>query len=369
MAAKSSPKIEHKKEWLVFPLLILSVIALLSGMWAGLLRLGWILPGGSGPLPVSHGPLMVSGFLGTLIALERVVALRQRWMFIGPLFSGMGWLASLLVPSQPLGPVLITLGSLILLVIFTVIIRREPRIFTFTMGVGALSWLVGNLLWLSGKPVFTIVLWWAAFLVFTIAGERLELSRVLRPKQWHYLLFSAAALVFLAGVILSTWMLDTGTRLAGLGMILTAAWLIRFDIARRNLRHKLPLTRYIAACLFAGYIWLGISGGIALLAGGQIGGGLYDALLHAVFVGFVISMIFGHAPIIIPAVTGALVKFSPRFYAHLLLLHISLVLRIAGDLLGQPAWRKWGGLFNEIAIILFLISIVWMVVQGRGKTI
>ena len=30
---------------------------------------------------------MVVGFLGTLIALERAVALRQRWMYLSPLLK------------------------------------------------------------------------------------------------------------------------------------------------------------------------------------------------------------------------------------------------------------------------------------------
>ena len=58
------------------PFLALAILALLFAMWAGLLRLGWILP----TLPnraLAHGPLMISGFLGVLIPLERAVAIRQ----------------------------------------------------------------------------------------------------------------------------------------------------------------------------------------------------------------------------------------------------------------------------------------------------
>ena len=54
-------------------LMILAVAALLSGMWAGLIRIGWALPPLQPPLPMLHGPLMVCGFLGTLIGLERAV--------------------------------------------------------------------------------------------------------------------------------------------------------------------------------------------------------------------------------------------------------------------------------------------------------
>ena len=59
------------------PLLAMGMIALLTGLWAGLLRLGWDLPLLRPTFPALHGPLMVSGFLGTLIGLERAVALRE----------------------------------------------------------------------------------------------------------------------------------------------------------------------------------------------------------------------------------------------------------------------------------------------------
>lgn len=43
-----------------------------------------------------------------------------------------------------------------------------------------------------------------------------------------------------------------------------------------------------------------MSGALALMAGQQVAGPLYDAMLHTFFLGFVFGMIFGHAPIIFP---------------------------------------------------------------------
>jgi hypothetical protein len=57
------------------PLLGLAGAALLAGLWAGLVRLGWAVPPGHPAWVANHGPLMISGFLGTLISLERAVAL------------------------------------------------------------------------------------------------------------------------------------------------------------------------------------------------------------------------------------------------------------------------------------------------------
>lgn len=88
------------------PLISLAILALLFALWAGLLRLGWSLPAFSG-LSSMHGPLMVSGFLGALITLERAVAIRQKWMFAVPIVIGLGWLSLLIFAS--LGTLLLTL--------------------------------------------------------------------------------------------------------------------------------------------------------------------------------------------------------------------------------------------------------------------
>jgi hypothetical protein len=87
-----------------------------------------------------------------------------------------------------------------------------------------------------------------------------------------------------------------------------------------------------------------------------VGGMAYDAMLHTLFLGFVFSMIFGHAPIILPAVVNLPVNYTPRFYIHLALLHASLLLRIVGDLTLTPALQHWGGLLNVCAVVLFLGS-------------
>ena len=349
------------------PFLAPAILALLFALWAGLLRLGWTLPSASG-LALAHGPLMVSGFLGALIALERAVALNQKWMFAAPLLAGLGWLAALLAPTLPLGAILFALASLVTVGILAVIVRREMALHTITMLVGSLLWLAGNLLWLGGYFVFEFVHFWQGFLILTIVGERLELSRVLRPSKIQQNIFTVFAVLFLVGTIVTVFDIQLGVRLSGAGMLALALWSLRNDIAWRNLHHKLPLTRYIATCLALGFVWLGIGGGLNLAMGAQAAGLLYDALLHAVFIGFVISMIFGHAPIIFPSILGAPINFQPAFYIQLALLHVSLALRVVSDLIQWNTGRMWGGLLNEIAILIFLGMTIYSVRQGLKTT-
>ncbi len=332
---------------------ILAGGALLLALWSGLIRLGWPLPPLRPTLPMAHGPLMVGGFLGALISLERAVALGRPWGYGAPVAAGLGaLLLALGLPGWP-GPLFISLCSALLLALMGTIVRMHPATFTWTLAAGAASWLVGNLLWLAGWPIYGVVLWWANFLILTIAGERLELSRLLRPPVGAQVAFVVTVALMVGGSAVALAQADLGVRLAGLGMVLLALWLWRFDIARRRLGAG-GQARFIALCLLSGYVWLGVAGGLALAYGGVNAGPPYDAWLHALFLGYVFTMIFGHAPIILPAVLGLPVQYRPRFYVHLVLLHLSLALRVAGDLLLWWPGRQWGGLLNVLVVLLFL---------------
>ena len=340
-----------------FPLLGLAITILLLAIWAGWIRLGWPWPALQPNLVLIHGPLMVSGFLGTLVSLERAVALGARWMYLVPAASTAGAVLLLVGLGGSLGPLLMTLSSLGMVAIFGVIVRRQFASYTIIMGMGALAWLVGNLLWLSGWLIPQLVLWWATFLILTIAGERLELGRIQRLPPLAGRIFIGVVILLLAGVFISMLWHDGGTRLFSLGMLALAAWFFRYDIARRTVQ-KSGLPRYIAVCLLTGYVWLAFAGGLGLITGAVAVGPRFDAFLHAIFLGFVFSMIFGHAPVIFPAIVGRQFHFTPVLYANLVLLHTSLLLRVIGDLAGIPPLRMWSGLLNGIALLLFLTSTV-----------
>ncbi|HET7776708.1 MAG TPA: hypothetical protein VFK74_10095, partial [Azospira sp.] len=209
---------------------------------------------------------------------------------------------------------------------------------------------------------------WIAFLALTIAGERLELSRFLPPSPVAQRVFALfMALVFL-GALLTPFLPAAGAPLAGLGLAALALWLLKQDIARRTVKQQ-GLTRFIAVCLLLGYFWLAL-GGLTLGLGGALAGGgpAYDAALHALLVGFVFSMVFGHAPIIFPAVARVQLPYHPLFYLPLLVLHGSLGLRLLGDALGQAGLRALGGAGNGLALLLFVLTMIGAVLRGRRKS-
>lgn len=342
---------------LQLPLMVAVALILLLGMWTGLERIGWVSFQMRSGVAASHGGLMIGGVMGTLICLERAVgiqaSLRTPYGFIAPLLTGTGGFLLAIGQDGMLARLLITLGSLVLVIVFVYIVDRHPALFTLIMGIGAACWLAGNVLWFSGLPIYQLVHWWIAFLVLTIVAERLELAHIIRISGRTQQLFLLAILIFVVGVILTTVNLGLGIRLAGVGEIALALWLLRYDIARRTIK-KAGLPRFIAACLLIGYGWLAVGGVIGIWRGAVMAGIYYEVLLHAILLGFVFSMIFGHAPIIVPALTGQPISFSLLQYLPLALLHLSLLLRISSGLLFWTVGRQWSAVFNVIAILLFM---------------
>lgn len=347
------------------PMLILGFVSLLLGLLAGEVRAGWGLPLPRPDLILLHGPLMVSGFLGTLIGLERAVAVAWRQLYLGPAASAAG--VVLLIAGAPVagGAALFCVGAAGLVFASYLAYRRQPALHTLTLLLGAGAWLVGNALWLGGVQIPGLVSWWAAFLILTIAGERLELSRLMRITARARRVFGwlvALTLASLAALTLQLPLAHTALALVLLGMTL---WLVRNDIARRTL-FSTGLTRYMAVCLLSGYAWLAVSGFVGLFAhGGLFAGAAYDATLHAVFLGFVFSMVFAHAPVILPAVTRLALPYHPVFYAHWSLLQISLILRLVALPAGWPGAYRLAAALNGIAILLFIANTVAAVVRGR----
>jgi hypothetical protein len=260
-------------------------------------------------------------------------------------------------------PWLMLFGSLVGLAVFARLLWRVPALYLATMALGLAAWSGSNLLWLAGWPFHRVVPWWGAFLILVIAGERLELTRLYPPPRAAQAAFVGAVGLFLGGVMGGAVAPAAGARVAGVGMLALAAWLVRYDIARRTLFEQ-GVTRYMAACLLSGYAWLAVSGLLAVHEGAVMAGPRYDALLHALFLGFVMAMILGHAPVILPGVLGLPIAWRPWFYVHVAGLHLSLAGRIAGDLVPLPALRQWAGLANAAVVVAFLLGTALTAARG-----
>lgn len=335
-------------------LVVPAAVAMVVGVDAGLTLLGVWAPVHSGRLGEAHGLLMVLGFVGTLVALERAVALGSTWGYAVPALLGAGALALLAPGVSRLGHPLLVAGAAGLCLLYVPLWRRQRDDAVLVSALGAVLALGGAALVLGGADIPLALPWLAGFVVLTIAGERLELARLAMPAG------AGASLVLLGlavtvSVPAATMWPRVGAGVLGLVVLLLAAWLASYDVARRTVR-GVGLPRFAAACMLAGQAWLAVAGSVWLVTGQPADGVAYDALVHAVFLGFAISMIMAHAPSILPAVTRVPLPYRPAMWAPWLLLQASLVLRLwGGDALGSDLAREVGGAGNAAALLLFFV--------------
>jgi hypothetical protein len=361
-----TPAVREVPPLLRLPLLLLGMAALVIGSLAGLARLGVEVPALAQAQAGGHGALMVAAFFGTVISLERAVALRRLWPYVGPLSAGLGGLALLAGTPAWVPPALFALGGAVLTGASGLVLRQQPALYTVTLALGALGWLAGHVVWLASGDPAAAVPFWIAFLVLTIAGERLELTRFLPPRLAASTLFAGLLTLVVVTTSLTAAGDLTGARAFGLGLLGLAVWLLRYDIARQTV-HQTGLTRFVAVCLLSGYAWLAVGGLLGLAGAFGTVQPWRDAALHAVFLGFVFAMVIGHAPIIFPAVMRVKIPYHPVFYLPLAALHLSVLARVAGGLAEIWPLRQGAAIANGVALLVFVLTLLSRVVWGAIK--
>jgi hypothetical protein len=360
-----APAPTRKWRWLRIIPLAAAVGSLITGLWVGLARLGVAVPSGAHTLAEFHGALMISGFLGTLISLERSVAIGRWWAYTAPALSATGAVA-LIVERPTFAGYAFLFAGVALTFNSSVVVARQPALFTFILAVAAACWAGGTLLWINGGNIADVTGWWIAFLILTIAAERLELGRVLSPPRSGQVIFAFAAALIIAGLVRGELSGQTAP-FSGGGLLLATAWLVRHDVALRTIRLSVQ-PRFSAACLLAGYFWLGVAGLLLLVVPPNSTAFSYDAAVHAVTIGFVLSMIFGHAPIILPAVVGLRVQYSAAAYVPLALLHLSVLLRTTADLFDWIEVRAVSGPATIIALACYAAILVIVPRRSNSKS-
>ncbi|HEY8457765.1 MAG TPA: hypothetical protein VIL34_19385 [Actinopolymorphaceae bacterium] len=359
---------DHRKRPRVPILLALpGGVALLAGLDAALLLLDLPAPVAVRHLPDVHGVLLVLGFVGTLVALERAVALRATAGFAAPALLGVGGLLLVTPLPDTLGGTALLLGTLALVGVYVPLWRRQRGDAVLVQILGAVLAAGATMLWLGGVPVPQIIPWLAGFVVLTVAAERVELARLALPAHAERGILLASGAVTLAVVAALLWP-SVGYPVLGLTLLGLGAWLAAHDVARKTLRSH-GLARFTAGCVLAAYVWLGVAAACWLVGGPAFDGERYDAVVHAAFLGFTLSMIMAHAPVILPAVLRRPLPYHPVLLAPAALLHLSLVLRLwVGDALNVPAAWRSGGVLNIVAVLAFVVLLAWSAATSTRKT-
>ena len=326
----------------------LAVLTLVLGTLGGLVRLGWAVPAPATAVG-AHGPLMAVGFFGTVIALERAVALRSGPSRIAPVLIGAGAIG--LLAGVSAAAWLMVAGGLCMAAGMAAATweHRSPELAAGT--AGALSMTAGVLLWALGLPASVVAWLWAAFLVVTVAGERLELAALLEKRPSSGRELGACSALLLGGAALAAAAPSLGQPVVGAGLLAIGGWLLLRDPGWRGLARP-GAPRIAGLAMLAGQGWLVVAGLLLVTQAPLAGGPAYDAALHAVFLGFAVSMVFAHAPTIVPALTGVAVRSHRGLYLPLALLHAGLIWRALPAATGFGD-RAVGGLLTALALALY----------------
>lgn len=346
---------------LAFIIMPFAFISLFLGIWGGWVRIGFPFIVPTQAVIQQHGVLLVGSFLGTLISLERVVAAHQKWAWLAPISIAVS-LPLLLAGYTEFGYIAILIGSIIyfLLVLSISIMFQQKGNFLMLIGAFFQILAIGVLIIMKSYPM--ALGGWILFLLFTIVGERLDLTRFLPLTSRSIKLLY----IFLFIVTISMVFYHNGlSQLVGIGIMEVAGWLFIYDIALININKK-GSYKFLGTALLGAYFWLFIFGVLLFM---KLNGPMaYDAIVHVFFIGFVLNMILAHAPIILPSVLGYRAKrFSKFFYVWLILLHVSLIMRLYGDLSLNFEIRKLGGLLNGLSFVVYLFNVAFLVFNSKIK--
>lgn len=347
----------------IAPFVVAAAAALLVGLWAGLARMGWSLPAGDGDLPLRHGGLMVAGFVATVIAVERAIAIGRPFAFLAPALGGATAVALVIGAPLTAAAALATATGAAYSLNVGVLLARHRRLPFVLLSAGGLALIAAGAVWWAGETLPRVLPWWMAFLVLTIGAERLEIIRFQRFTRVGIVSGSASLGLLLAGPPVALVSLNIGARLLGAGLVAGAIWLARRDVARRTVRGD-RLARFAATGVLTAYAWLAATGVILLVRGLGPGFG-YDAAVHTFFIGFVFGAIIAHAPIIGPSISGLRFGYTRLLYAPLAILDGALVVRVVADLVEGSEVRRWAGLAQAVAILMFVGTVVVSVMLGR----
>ncbi len=369
---------------LVVPLAVLFMVV---GVVIGVVRLLFF--GGVTAQPLlpqlqpHHGELMVFGFLAVLLVTERYIGslpfkLNRSVHYMsflvaaGAVLKVVGLVLSL-GALNAVGSVVMAMGLVIYLYLLWAVGRHsaQPLPMRFMM-LGGLLLLLTALITIS-KPAtgnLALTLLMLSFPVFTILGERIELSRFLAPAvharaRWGLALAAAASALLLVEVLFPT---SVSGAIFIVWALLVAALAVPLFWAERSLMRgpAVGLSRYLGRHLLLAYLWLLL--GLALVVVLGVSGldrPLFDASTHSIAVGFVGTMILAHAPVIVPALLGRQVAPARLNYYPLGLLTLGNLLRVGGYGL-EEAGLRLGVMVGVSGLVVLLAIITFAVMMLRA---
>ncbi|WIM69512.1 hypothetical protein [Corynebacterium suedekumii] len=261
---------------------------------------------------------------------------------------------------------LFTVSFLVLGAVYVLIHHRQATLSVLVQATGVIGGVLATVTWGGGADFADVMPYAVVFAVATIIGERMELARVSFAGTAAETLITTLVLALTAAALIFALHPQLGFFLMGALLAAIAVVTVRVDAARR-LIHAGQLPRYTAACMLAGYAWLLVAGLLWMGGGHTRAGHLHDAAVHSIFLGFVISMIFAHAPFILGGVIRRTIPYHPALYLPVIVLHAGLALRIVADLRQATGPWQLGGVITVVAILGFALTGIVLIATDRNR--
>ena len=361
-------------------LLIIAALSMLVSVCGAIVRSNlqgsWLaLPS---PLPDMHGALMVFGFLGGAIGLERAVAWRAGssthpvWGFAVPLFAVLGTISvgvTTAIGRAPLGRAslipgtLWTIALLILCAVYVGVWTRQRSHAVVIQFLGAAVGAAGAALWACGLDADILSPWWLMFLVLTIIGERLELAHAafVGPLVRPALITATVATVLCLPVSLA-WPL-VGYPLLALCFAALLVLMFAYDTARKTWRAG-GVTGFMGISMLSAYAWGLVACCIWLFVpyGGLGANGLWwDLAVHALALGFIMAMVVAHVCVIVPSIIRRAMPFHPVLWTPLCVFQLGLLLRALGTVRQEDHIWQLGDAITIVGMLTLMASVITMI--------
>jgi nitrite reductase (NO-forming) len=373
-------------------LLFLAAVGAIIGLNSALIRASIPAIVSRAPLGDGHGVFMIFGFLGGAIGLERAVAFqagspsRPKWGFLAPAFAGVGSLLMIFeaLPfvsretsfaplrflannPQALPGIAWTLSMATLTGIYLGVWRRQQSVAVLIQLLGAFVGVCGIALWARGVDAQIIAPWWMGYLVLTIVGERIELARVAfiaHNIEW-LIFFSCVAF----SVALGLCLLNPAAGYPALGVSLGAMLLlaITHDTARKTYRLR-GVTGFMGTCMLVGYAWALLAAAVWIFSPTGFEGYWRDMAIHALAIGFTMSMVAAHASMIIPSITRRPMTYRPVLWVGWAVMQLGLAVRLLGTTRDATLLWQWGDGISVVGMLAMMVTVAALNISTSSKS-
>ncbi len=289
---------------------------------------------------------MLNGFAGGIITVERFLARKDMWSFLGllALISG----TTLFVAGIDLGLLLVGVNVSLMLVIDSFSLSKENLFQSCYPILGILSWFIANMKFYLTGFYPGAVPFWELFILLMIISTRL---RKLQEND----IISLVLVSFIFGSLCFSFH-GFGQVLFGFGLVGLSVRIGYLEIIHRS-------ENLVAIAL--SYFWLLISGLGMVLSDAIVYS--YDLVIHAFFIGFLFSMIFLNAR------EAFLKKFGSERIAiypslWIVILSVGLLVRfIGGDIMEIYHARLIGGVVNALTILGFILTVLIGLIKTKVR--